>query len=375
MKKKVGITSIGYYFPRYYVSLSELLTTRGIDPNKATKGLGVKRMAIPSSNEDSITMGANAVNNLKCDLKNIGRLVFATECGIDNAKDNASYIHELCNLPPDCEAYDVKAACAAGTYGLWQIIDWIQSGRSNGRSGIVVCSDVAKYKHKSNEEITGGGGALALLVTAEPEIIYFSLETGSYKQNTRDFWKPLVNDYAIVDGKESINSYLNALSFSFQDYLNNGGLQDFNYFIFHTPYGKMACKAFNKLSETLHNIKDHFKKMTAPSLVAPSLVGNIYNGSLYLALLSLLELEDTKARDKSIGNFSFGSGCSSKFFKGYVNSTFNNGFGLFNYLKKMKKLSIDEYDAIQTNTLNLEETRGTLLKGVDKEGYHHYYNA
>ena len=116
VNREIGITEIGFYFPKQYVSLPALLKFRGEDPKKASKGLGVQRMAILANNEDSITMGANAVEALKCDKTKIGKLIFATECAVDMAKDNASYIHDLCDLPNDCEAYDVKAACAGSTY-------------------------------------------------------------------------------------------------------------------------------------------------------------------------------------------------------------------------------------------------------------------
>ena len=374
MNKRIGIDAMGFYFPNQYVVPEELLLARGEKPSKATKGLGVQRMAVLASNEDSVTMAANAVDNLDCPKERISKLVFATECGLDSAKDNASHVVELCGLPENCEAYDVKAACAASTYGLWQVIDWILSGRGRGKLGLVVCSDKAVYEHKTGAEITGGGGAVALLISEDPSMISFDLEMGDYKSNVRDFWKPLGNECAVMaeDGKPSIEAYLNSVSPTYKDYINNGGNQNFGYLVFHTPYAKMVCKAFTALTELKPEIQGKFESMTADSLKAPSLVGNIYNGSLYLALASLLEIKGRSARGKGVGLYSFGSGSSSKFFRGVVNPEFTNHFDLFKQLESMNKLSPEKYDLLRQGEIIIKETRGFTLNGVDQQKYRHY---
>jgi len=374
LEKNVGITSMSFYFPRQYVSLADLLSARGEKPRKATEGLGVQRMAIPANNEDSVSMAANAIENLGASKKDIGKLIFATECGLDSAKDNASYVHELCDLPQNCEAYDIKAACAAGTYAVWQVIDWILSGRNKGKIGLVVCSDVAVYEYRKGAEITGGGGAVALLISEDPELISFDLETGNYKHNIRDFWKPLGSEWALMaeNGKLSIKSYLDALIPSFKDYLSKGGKKDFEYLVFHTPYAKMVCKAFNALTKFMPEINEKFELMTSDSLRAPALVGNIYNGALYLALASLLELKADSAKGKSVGLYSYGSGSSAKFFRGLITPESNSNFGLFKQLEKMKKLDPETYEQFRRKRVVLEETHGFLLKDVDKQEYRRY---
>ncbi len=375
MKKRAGITAMGFYFPRYYVSIRELLIARGEDPARASEGLGVQRMALLANNEDSITMAANAIESLEFPKEKVGKLVFATECGLDAAKDNASYVHELCGLPNNCEAYDVKAACAASTYALWQVIDWILSGRGRNKLGLVICSDIAVYEYKTGAEITGGGGAIALLIGEDPEIIDFDLAIGDYKNNVKDFWKPLGKECAVVaeDGKPSIKSYLDALKPSFKNYIENGGQKKFDYLVFHTPYAKMVIKAFKELSKFLPEIQGKFDTMTADSLKAPALVGNIYNGSLYLALASLLELKGTSAKGKSIGFYSFGSGSSSKFFRGIVNPEFESSFGLFEQLDRMEKIKPKHYEQLRRGERTLKETKGFLLNGIDDQGYRQYH--
>ncbi|TFG05306.1 MAG: hydroxymethylglutaryl-CoA synthase family protein [Promethearchaeota archaeon] len=374
MGKHVGISAMGFYIPRHYIAIEKLLEARGEDPAKATRGLGLERMAILASNEDSISMAANAVENLDFDRDRVGKLIFATECGCDSAKDNATYLHELAGLSENCEAYDIKAACAAGTYAVWQVIDWILSGRGKGKLGIVVCSDKAVYEYQSSAEITGGGGAVALLVEEEPQILRFNFEAGDYKRNVRDFWKPLGCECAIVadDGVPSVTCYLEALAAAYSNYLQAGGSSNFDYLVFHTPYSKMVHKAFNALADLIPEIKGKFESMTAGSLKVPSLVGNIYNGALYLALASLLEQYQEMIRGKKIGFYSFGSGCSSKFFTGIVQNECNPTFNLLDQLKRMKPISPKDYERYRQGDLLLQETQGFLLNGVDQQQYRVY---
>ncbi len=365
---------MGFYFPRNYISLEELLEARGEPPGKASAGLGVHRMAMLASNEDSVSMAANAIESLEFSKEKIGKLIFATECGVDQAKDNASYICELCDLPENCEAYDVKAACAASTYALWQVIDWILSGRGQGKQGLVVCSDRAVYECMSGAEITGGAGAVAFLVDENAKVINFDPETGDYKKNVRDFWKPLGEECAVTpeNGRLSVLSYLDALTPSFQNYFANGGTKAFDYLVFHTPYPKMVKKAFNKLSDVVPEIQGRFEAMTANSLKGPALVGNIYNGSLYLALASLLEINKKLVQGKRVGLFSFGSGSSSKFFSGVVNPDFKNSFQLFKQFDNMVKIIPEFYEQLRRGEEVLTETKGFLLNGIDEQGYRHY---
>ena len=372
--RRIGISGMGFYFPKHYISLEELLQARGEHPGRATAGLGVQRMALSASNEDSVSMAANAVDSLEFSRDKIGKLIFATECGIDQAKDNASYICELCNLPKNCEAYDVKAACAASTYALWQVIDWILSGRGQGKQGLVVCSDMAMYECMSGAELTGGAGAVALLVEEDASIINFDLETGDFKRNVRDFWKPHGEECAVIpeNGRPSVLSYLDALAPSIQNYFDNGGKRDFDYLVFHTPYPKMVSKAFDNLSKVVPEIEGRFESMTSDSLKGPAFVGNIYNGSLYLALASLLEINKTTVKGKRIGLYSFGSGSSSKFFSGVVNPNFNNSFYLFKQFENMEKIPPEFYERIRRGEEELKESKGFLLNGIDEQGYRHY---
>jgi hydroxymethylglutaryl-CoA synthase len=56
----IGIDSIGFDAPKYYIKLDDLAKSRKVDPNKYKKGLMAHEMRIPEVNEDIISLGLKA---------------------------------------------------------------------------------------------------------------------------------------------------------------------------------------------------------------------------------------------------------------------------------------------------------------------------
>jgi hydroxymethylglutaryl-CoA synthase len=80
----------------------------------------------------------------------------------------------------------------------------------DGRYAIVVQADIAVYE-KGPARPTGGASAVAILITPNAKIVVGSKRV-SFMDHVYDFYKPNVqNEYPIVDGKLSIDTYLNAL--------------------------------------------------------------------------------------------------------------------------------------------------------------------
>ena len=156
-------------------------------------------------------------------------------------------------------------------------------------------------------------------------------------EHVYDFYKPnLQSEYAVVDGKLSIQCYLTALDKCYQQYTQRAStgdkpftLQDGNYFIFHSPFTKLVIKSLARLKlndflrstsatpcspgglydgldsligrtlESTVGDRDVEKLMlknsspectakTEPSLLLGREVGNMYTASLYGGLVSLL---------------------------------------------------------------------------------------
>ena len=94
--KNVGIDAIDYYIPNIFVDMQDLSLARDIPYEKLSQGLGMKKMSIPDSNEDTASLAANSLLKLittnKINPTEIGRIYLGTETGLDSSKPISSYV-------------------------------------------------------------------------------------------------------------------------------------------------------------------------------------------------------------------------------------------------------------------------------------------
>lgn len=235
--------------------------------------------------------------------------------------------------------------------------------------------------------------------------------------NTYDFYKPqLSSEYPEVDGPVSVVTYVAALDAAyavFKEKIAKAGkraqraglpvektvdesfsLEDVDYAIFHSPYGKQAVKGHARMmyndfinnpkaprfanipdSESLLNAthaaslsdknvekvfvgasKASFAQKTDPGMACSKRLGNMYTASLYGCLASLLStVEPTTLRGKRVSLFSFGSGCASSFFALKVKgdtSEIREKMDLVHRLSEMKVVPPQEFvDALKVRVL------------------------
>src|SRR6185436_16405662 len=105
-----------------------------------------------------------------------------------------------------------------GTAALMTAADWVRASRGQVRRALVIAADIARYALGSPGEPTQGAGAVAMLIGPEPQVLFLSEDSGLHAANVYDFWRPLERREALVDGKFSIDCYLNALAGAFQSY-------------------------------------------------------------------------------------------------------------------------------------------------------------
>jgi len=350
MKTSVGIEALAVALPRRTLHLEDLARARGVDPAKYIAGLGVREMAVTDPGEDTVALAATAARRLiesnRVDPASIGMLAVGTETGVDHSKPVASFVQGLVELPRQMRVFDVQHACYGGTAAIMAAAEWIASGVAGGKSGIVICSDIARYGVKTAGEPTQGAGAVALLVSGRPELFALDLGlNGTSSAHVFDFWRPLGRREAVVDGHYSIDCYLEALSGAYRDWrakaearelvrrsaasLPSEQLAAIGY---HVPFCKMARKAHARLRRCdLDDVlgafdeareeregASSFERQVGSSLTLCARVGNVYTGSLYLGLAGMLHSGAAELAGKRIGLFSYGSGCASEFFSGVV---------------------------------------------------------
>ena len=202
--KKIGIDAISYYVPSIYLSIEKLSKHRNLDFQKLNKGLGLEKMSIADSNEDTCSFAANALidlfENNNINPIEIGRIYMGTESALDGSKPSLTYATDIVEeyfkdefgerCLKNCDITDITFACIGGVDALQNTLDWIS--RNPGKKAIVVSSDISKYELNSTGEYTQGAGAVALLISEDPSIISIDNTWGIASKSENDFFKPRI---------------------------------------------------------------------------------------------------------------------------------------------------------------------------------------
>lgn len=367
---KIGIDKIGFHIPHYYVDMNDLAVARDVEPAKFTVGIGQDAMAVAPITQDPVTLAANAALNIldESDRKAIDFIMFGTETGIDHSKSAGVYVHQLLGLQPNARTIEMKQACYGATAALQLAKGHIAL---NPKSKVLVlASDIARYGLNSSGEVTQGAGAVAMVISADPNIMTIENDSTFLTADIMDFWRPTYSDVAFVDGKYSNEQYLAFVAHVWNKYKEETslGLDDFTAICFHLPYTKMGLKALQTILDegneaTQERLKENFRASTQYSRQ----VGNIYTASLYLGLISLLEGKDLVAGER-IGLFSYGSGAVGEFFTGIIQENYRDHLKqahhetLFN---NRTKLSIPEYEKEFSATLPTDGSTVSLDTSKD----------
>lgn len=365
--KDVGILAVELILPPQYVDQTLLEAHDNVAAGKYTIGLGQDKMSFCTDREDIHSLCLTVVQNLmeRNDIKysEIGRLEVGTETILDKSKSVKTVLMQL--FEPhgntDIEGIDTTNACFGGTAALFNAISWVESSSWDGRFAIVVAADIAVYA-KGSARPTGGAGAVAMLIGPNAPIVMDRGVRSIYMRHAYDFYKPdLSSEYPIVDGKLSIQCYLQALDNCYQLYCKKSSKQNsnvtnvntFDAFLFHSPYCKLVQKSLARLLlndvvrtpqekvsllypefKNLNNLtlegsyfdrdiekicmgasKELYEKKTKPSLLLANKVGNMYTASLFGGLVSLLVSKDAQSlAGNKVALFSYGSGLASSMF-------------------------------------------------------------
>ena len=195
---KTGIDSISFDVAKIHLPIKTLAKARHIEPEKLEKGLGLIKMTLPDTHQDTVVFAANALTKLiqenNLNLSEIARIYVGTESSIDSSKPISSFLIALMeqkfgeNILSECDVVDFTFACIGGVDALQNCLDFIQLNPS--KKAIVVTTDFAKYDLNSTGEYTQGAGALAILIVSDPRIIAFDNNWATSTKGVFDFFKP-----------------------------------------------------------------------------------------------------------------------------------------------------------------------------------------
>lgn len=427
---KYGIEAASFHVPSLYLEIKDLAENRNIDPLKLEKGLGLHKMALPDVHEDAATLAAEALLKLLKDYnvlpKDISRIYLGTESALDAAKPTATYAMHMVEQAlagefgercfKNCDVVDMTFACVGAVDALQNCLDFVKA--NPGKKAIVIASDYAKYELVSSGEYTQGGGAVALLISNNPQLLEIEETFGIATESVFDFFKPrreakksdlktatenmpdkleVFTDEPVFDGQYSNQCYQNRIREAYEHYKAQTGEQkpyeNWCYLIFHLPYAFHGKRVFTEIYSLENNLpystpeeqkavaksEDYIKFITEkiePSQRASSEIGNMYTASIFMALLSALQVsyeQNEEISGEKIGFLAYGSGSKAKVFVGKVAENWRNvvsKWNIFEELKKRTAIDFKTYEKLHRkqleNSIN-PNYKGFGLKSVEKE--------
>ncbi|WEV47096.1 hydroxymethylglutaryl-CoA synthase [Bifidobacterium sp. ESL0690] len=376
---KVGIDKINFYTPNHYLDLVDLAQARGVDPNKYLIGIGQSRMSVAALDQDIVALAANAAEPMltEADRQGIGLLIVATESGIDQSKAAALFVQDLLKLTGNLRAIEIKEACYGATAGIQLACDYVRSHPDS--KALVIASDIARYGLDTPGEVTQGAGAVAMLVTRDPAILAIEPESLYESRSTGDFWRPNYSTVAFARGKFSEEVYVGMFG-EIWDKAQQQGManpENLQALLFHIPFSKMGRKGLRTLGNGKIDEADYacLTERFERSIVYGKEVGNIYTGSIYLALLSLLENDNSLNPGDRIGLYSYGSGSVAELYFGTLQLGFRERLDVEGHralLDNRERLSMSEYEAMFSAELVTDGSEQDLGRSDPAASAPHY---
>lgn len=357
----VGIEKINLYAGRLYLDISELAKIRGQNPEYIANHLMCFQRSVIPVYEDAVTLAVNAAKRLLSeeDLQDIELLIVSTESAVDFGKPISTWVHRFCNLPANCRNFEIKHACYGGTGSLKIAASWVAAGIRPGKKALVINSDFSRNGIGQSYEFIGGGCAVAMLVSANPQILEIELEKAGYwTTEIADTFRPSAKA-EIINDEISLYSYLDALEGAFNHYEQVVGNIDydanFKKHIYHAPFPGMTFQAHRTMMNRCNSankaaVKLSFQEKVAESLFFAKRIGSCYGSSNFVCFLGLLDSALNLQNGDKISLFAYGSGCQSEFYSGIIGDAAIEKVRSLNinlHLNERLRLSVEEYEAIE----------------------------
>lgn len=328
MQGAVGIEKIGVGPTSAYLDIRSLCEQRGLDPQYVSSSLLTDERGVLAPWEDPVTLAVDTAESIltSADRAAIGLLIIGTETGLDQEKPLSSWVHHHLELSAHCRHFEIKFACYGSTAALHMAAAWLGSPAGRGRKALIINTDHSLVGFGQPYEPMAGAGAVAVLVSNEPRLVWFEPHSGIWTQNVTDVIRP--SPIVEILNEESIYSYLDALEGAYAHYESQLGsrIEFSEWFarsIYHVPFGGMAVRAHRSLLMATGRYSreaadEHFRKHVHPSLIYTRRIGSCYGGSTFIALQGLLASDRSIADDARIAMFGFGSGYCGEYYAARV---------------------------------------------------------
>ena len=300
---KTGIISLGFYVPRYRITVADIAAVWGKRAHEIEGSLGIMEKAVSSAAEDSLTMAYESSSMaMQHRKKAVDTIFFGSESPPYAVNPASTILGELLGIGNHYLAYDTQFACKAATGALISALSLVESGQS--QQALVVASDKATGRPHDALEYSAASGSVSILVGQDKPML--TVEAwDSYSSDTPDFWRREGIKYPSHGGRFTGKpSYFKHIGGAVEGVLKKTqlGPTDFAYAVFHMPNGKFPIQIAKQLGFTHEQIKR--------SLVVKEL-GNSYTASALMGLVATCEFVQPGDR---ILFASYGSGAGSDAF-------------------------------------------------------------
>ena len=239
-----GLTSWGWYLPRYRLDRRELGRALHVAAGSGTR-------TVASFDEDATTMGVEAARRALGQMPEgtnpPGSLWFATTRPPYLDKTNATAIAAACGLPNSVATFDAGGAIRSG-------MGVLRAAANDRSGGVAVLSDLRMGRPGSSDESRGGDGAAAF--TFGPDPLAHVVASASVSVELLDRWR-LEGDTGVQgwDERWSADQYLPLVERVVSDVLKASGLTlaDIDHAVVSCPHSRVTRQLLGTLGpETQH---------------------------------------------------------------------------------------------------------------------------
>ncbi len=302
-KREVSIVGYGAYVPRFRIKASEIARVWGGDDD----GLPIEEKAVPSLDEDTITMSIeaarNALDRAAIDPQHLRAVWVGSESHPYAVKPSSTMVAEAIGASGATLAGDWQFACKGGTEALQAAIALVGSEMAD--YALTIGMDTAQGRPHDALEYTAGAGGAAFIVGPKENALAVLEASYSYVTDTPDFFRRPYQHYPEHGNRFTGEpAYFAHVLTATQHFLRLSGLSphDFQWAVFHQPNVKFPAQAAKELGFT--------KQQIAPGLLVNK-IGNTYAGASLIGLSAVLDV--AKPGDRIL-ICSFGSGAGSDVF-------------------------------------------------------------
>jgi hydroxymethylglutaryl-CoA synthase len=298
-----GIIGYGAYVPLHRIKVEEIAKVWGADAESYKRGLMLREKSVPTPDQDTITISAeaakNAVKRAGIDPFKIEAVYVGSESHPYAVKPSGNTVSEVIGTTRNIHCADFEFACKAGSEAMFVCIGLVDGGTIP--YGLAIGADTSQGAPGDALEYSAAAGGAAFIFGKDDGVAKV-LCTHAFMTDTADFWRREYMHYprhgGRFTGEQAYFKHVGTAASQMMEKMNMKP-EDFAYAVFHQPNGKFPMRIGKKLG---------FKKeQMEQGWLCPTL-GNTYSGSSPMGLTAILDV--AKPGDKILMT-SFGSGAGS----------------------------------------------------------------